>query len=103
MELTEECVSEHYEVYNGLKRFCRYATVGILLEALAAIAAIIIFVMTENIYLPMTIRDEYTGLMIGVFALSLVIDYIFLRYRGVRPEQLPYNSPGEHDYQPNPA
>ena len=102
LELTEKCVTDHREVYNGLKRFYRKALIGLLLEALAATAAVVAFVMTENIYLPMTIRDEYTGLMVGIFALSLVIDYIFLRYRGARPEKLTY-SYAERDRLPEPA
>lgn len=97
--LTEGFISMHTEVSDGLKSFCRKARIGILLEIFTAVAASIVFVLTENIYLPMTLSDDYTIIMVAIFAVSLLIDFIFLRYRGKRPEQIPYFIPQDDPYQ----
>lgn len=103
LEITESCADQHSEVYNGLKRFCRTAVIGLLMEAIATAAAILVFVLTEDIYRPMTIRDNYTGLMVAIFAASLLVDYIFLRCRGKRPDQLIPDYPERTDLRPLPT
>ena len=50
------------------------------------IAAVIVFVITENLRGRMGISDKWTGIMILIAAAALTADIIFLRYRGIRPD-----------------
>ncbi len=82
-----EAEAERFEkIRKGLRRFLRSMRIGVLLELLLFIIAVIVFLRTENITKPMVIRDEWTGLMILLTTLSLIADFICFRYRGERPE-----------------
>ena len=49
--------------------------------------SLILFILTQNIYEPMTIVDDFTGWMILIFGLALLIDFICFHYRGKRPAE----------------
>ena len=76
---------ERFEDYSSkFKRFRRKMDVGILAELLLTIAAVIVFLLTENITKPMVIRDQWTWLMLLIGYAALLTDFIFFRYRGKR-------------------
>ena len=72
------------QIYDDLRRFVRKMRIGIVLELLIAVLAVVIFLFTENITKRVVISDRYTGIMILVEAATLVTDFICFRYRGVR-------------------
>lgn len=85
-ELKDSVESPAVQICRNLRSFIRKMRVGFLLELLLAAAAIVIFLLTENITKSVVIRDKWTGLMILIAYLALLADYICFRYRGKRPE-----------------
>lgn len=85
IELTEE-QKETKKMIRRLRRFFHRMHIGIILEILIFILSVIVFVLTENITKPMTLRDKYTGWMILIAAFALLVDFICFRYRGKRPD-----------------
>ena len=75
------------EIRRDLRRFVTKMRVGILFELIISAAAVIIFLLTENITKSVVIRDKWTGLMILTADLALLADFICFRYRGERPEE----------------
>ena len=80
-----------YESYVGmdfvvdrLKRFIKRFFIGLVLEIIVVIISIVVFICTEDMTTPFVIRDEWTGLMVLIFAAALLIDFICFRYRGER-------------------
>ena len=69
---------------KDLRFFSGKLMVGTVGEILLAIAAVIVFLLTENMRTPMLVSDRWTGLMVGLAIIGLVIDFIFFRYRGHR-------------------
>ena len=65
-----------------LKRFVAMMRTGSLLEFLAFIVSVTVFFTTENLSKRMSVRDKWTGLMILITAVSLLIDYVCFRYHG---------------------
>ena len=83
----QETTHPEQAVTDDLKHFLRKCRIGILLEILILIAAVIVFLMTEDLTGRMGIRDRWTGWMILIAAAALLADFICLRYRGKRPEE----------------
>ena len=83
-ELTDEENERFSDYSKKLKRFRRKIHLGIIAEFLITVAAVIVFLFTENITKPMVIRDKWTWLMLLIGYLSLLIDFICFRYRGKR-------------------
>jgi len=82
--LTDE-ERERFEEYSDkLKKFRRKIHIGIIAELLLTVAAIIVFLLTENMTKPMVIRDKWTWLMLLIAYTTLLADFIFFRYRGKR-------------------
>ena len=48
-------------------------TAGSLLNIIAAVGAVLLFVFTENMRNPVTLRDQWTPFMLLIFALALLI------------------------------
>ena len=84
-ELDEEPSAE--KICKDLRKFVRKMRVGVILELLLAAAAVIVFLLTENIMKPVVIRDSWTWLMLLIAYLALLADFICFRYRGRRPEE----------------
>lgn len=74
-------------VIYDLKRFYGRLWLGFLLEAALAAGAAYLFYRTEDIRRNMVILDGWTPVMIALFALALLIDFLCFRYRGFRPEE----------------
>ena len=74
-------------IIHDLKHFLRKSRIGILAELIILIAAVIVFLLTEDLTGRMGIRDRWTGLMILIAAAALLADIICLRYRGERPDE----------------
>lgn len=77
--------TEYENLVKDLKHFVKKLRVGLILELAALIVAVVVFILTEDMTKPIVIRDEWTGIMILIFALSLLSDVICFRYRGERP------------------
>ncbi len=90
-EIDEPADNEKEQTVNDLRHFLRKSRIGIIIEAVILIAAVIVFLMTEDITARMGIRDRWTGLMILIAAAALTVDIICLRYRGILPEAEEYN------------
>ena len=84
---TEEGVTEELfragveSLYYRLKKFRRRFAVGVALEVILAIAAVVAFILTENMRLPMTLIDRWTPLMILLLLITWIIDVTLIRYR----------------------
>lgn len=74
-------------VIRDLRSYVRIMTAGLVLEAGLAAGAVCFFYITEDFRQNMGIMDRWTPLMIGLFALTLSVDFICFRYRGARPEE----------------
>ncbi|OPZ16413.1 MAG: hypothetical protein BWZ04_03142 [Firmicutes bacterium ADurb.BinA205] len=59
---------------------------GIIIELLIAVAAVLIFIFTEDITKRVVISDKYTWIMVVTEAAALAVDFICFRYRGIRPD-----------------
>ena len=68
-------------------RFTRRAVIGLVLELLTVIAAIVAFILTEDMRNPMIIIDKWTPLMLAILALAWVEDVRLLRYREKKDEK----------------
>lgn len=85
--LTDEENERFGEYSKKLKKFRRKIHSGIIAEFIITVAAVIIFLLTENITKPMVIRDKWTWLMLLIGYISLLIDFVCFRYRGKRITQ----------------
>lgn len=79
--------NKYQDLIDDLKHFINKMRTGILLEIIALIVSVIAFIRTEDMTKPIVIRDEWTWLMIFIFAVSLLVDVLFARYRGERPPE----------------
>ena len=86
-KLTDEENDRFGKYSKMLKRFRSKMSVGIAAEFIFTAAAVIVFLLTENITKPMVIRDKWTWLMLLIAYISLLIDFICFRYRGRRVTQ----------------
>ena len=89
-ELTEE---EREDIVSDLRRHVRKMVVGLIAEIVLVIAAVVVFLLTEDIFSPMILSDNFTGLMVSLAILGLIIDFVLFRYRG----KLPPNKTSEED------
>ena len=66
-----------YQVSKFKKQF----RLGIILEIILALCSIILFIVTENMKLPMVLIDRWTLLMIILLVLCWVVDIQLIRYQ----------------------
>ena len=86
--VTEEEFAAVIEALNyAERRFARRSRIGLALELLTVIAAIVAFILTEDMRNPMIIIDKWTPLMLLILALAWVEDVRLLRYREKKAEQ----------------
>lgn len=78
--------SDKQKTVRDLRHFIRKGLTGILIEIIILIVSAVVFFMTEDLTGRMGIQDRWTGLMILIAAAALIVDFIWLRYRGIRPE-----------------
>ena len=67
-------------VYNT-KSFVRRFRTGLVLEIIVSVLAVIAFILTEDIRLPMVLIDRWTPLMILLLLICWVLDVRLIRYR----------------------
>ena len=72
--------SEEKELY-AWKKFRRRMYIGLILELLVSILAIIVFILTEDMRLPMVLIDKWTLLAIIFLLICWVVDVRLIRYR----------------------
>ena len=68
-------------LYYRLRSFLRKFRIGILLEAVFAVIALIVFILTEDMRLPMILIDQYTPIMIILLLIVWLFDVTLIRYR----------------------
>ncbi len=86
-ELSGASEGEQKRVLRDLRRFRHKLRIGLALELIVAAIAAGGFWYTEDFARNMVISDQWTPVMIGLFALALLIDFICFRYRGQRPAE----------------
>ena len=74
-------------LYYRLKKFLLRFRIGIVLEIIVAAAAIVAFVLTEDMRLPMVLIDRWTLLMLLILFLNWIIDIRLIRYWSKKQEE----------------
>ena len=78
-------VEKAKEISDQMKYFIKKLNIGFFVEIILLIVAVVFFIITEDLRSPMVLLDKWTGIMILLFAISLLADFILFRYRGERP------------------
>ena len=73
------------ELFYKVKAFTGKFIAGIILEVIFAIAGVIVFILTEDMRLPMVIIDKWTPLMLLLMIGSILAEFILTRYK--RPKK----------------
>lgn len=84
-ELINNGINERKDVLESLNRFRKKMGTGFVLEIVSVAVAVVTFCLTENIFSQFRLFDSWTWLMVLIFALVLLVDFLFFRYRGKRP------------------
>ncbi len=69
------------ELYYHVKSFKRRFTVAVILEIIITVVAIIAFIWTEDMRLPMRLIDKWTPLMLLFLLVIWLVDFLMTRYR----------------------
>ena len=77
----EEPEEEEETVEDKRKRFRRRLRTGVVAEIVTTIAALVAFILTEDMRLPMVLIDKWTPLMVVLMLLCLALDIHFVRLR----------------------
>lgn len=81
-ELEEDKNStEESDAGKWIKRFRTRLVTGFALESIIAIGAVIIFLLTENMHLPMVLIDKWTPFMLLILLMSWITDLFLVRNR----------------------
>ena len=81
--VTDEEFSDAVDaLYYQVKKFIRRFRIGLLIEVIDVILAVLTFIWTENLRTPMVLIDRWTPLMILFFAICWFVDVRLARYRG---------------------
>lgn len=75
------------ELFFKVKVFTRKFIVGIVLEVIFVIAGVVIFILTEDMTLPMVLIDRWTPVMLLLMIGSMLADYILARYKRPKKEK----------------
>ena len=85
----EDFASAVEELYYRIKKFVRRFRAGFGIEVLASAAAVIAFILTEDMRLPMVLIDKWTRIMILIMAICWLADVRLMRYRdGMKIDEL---------------
>ena len=68
-------------LFYRVKRFQRRFRIGLVLELIVALLALIAFILTEDMRLPMVLIDRWTPLMIVLLLIEWLLDVRLIRYR----------------------
>ncbi len=81
-DITEEDFGNAVErLYYHVKKFASRFRLGFGLEIVDVIAAIVAFILTEDMRLPMILVDRWTPLMILLLLICWIVDVRLMRYR----------------------
>ncbi|MBR7033395.1 MAG: sortase [Clostridia bacterium] len=80
-EDTEEDGEDEDGPLYRVRKFLRRLIAGVGLEILTAVAAIIVFILTEDMRNPMIFVDRWTPLMLLILLIAWIIDVRLARYR----------------------
>lgn len=81
-EITEDDYKDAVEkIFYHVKKFAKSFRFGFIVEILMVIGAIVTFILTENMRLPMVLVDRWTPLMIIFMVICWAADIKFMRYR----------------------
>ena len=69
------------ELFFKVKAFTRKFVAGIILEVIFAIAGVIVFILTEDMRLPMVIIDKWTPVMLLLLVGSVIAEFTLTRYK----------------------
>ena len=69
-------------LYYQVKKFLRRFRIGMVIEVIDVILAVLTFIWTEDLRTPMVLIDRWTPLMILFFAICWFVDVRLARYRG---------------------
>lgn len=69
-------------LFYQVKRFLRRFRIGMVLELIFSALALVAFILTEDMRLPMVLIDRWTPLMILLMLIVWVLDVRLIRYRG---------------------
>ena len=75
------------ELYYRLKRFTRRSRTGYTAELIAAVGAVVLFILTEDIRLPMVLIDKWTVFHLVIMAICWIVDVRLARYRSKAIEE----------------
>ena len=76
----ENETSNEDNIYR-IKKFVKRFRIGLVLEIVICVVAVIAFILTEDIRLPMVLIDRWTPLMILLLLLCWITDVRLVRYR----------------------
>ena len=93
----EEYCEQVRTLYGDPKKFRRKFTIGFIVEILLGIGALILFILTEDMRLPMVIIDEWTPFMLLFLALTNIISIIMIRIKRKYNKNLQYNEDEERN------
>ena len=86
-EREEEIKEEDVNLFYQVKKFRRRFSLGLLIEVIITVIAIVAFVLTENMSLPMILIDKWTPVMLALLAGCWGADVALIRYRNDRPAE----------------
>ena len=87
-DVTEEDFDDGVEaLYYEDRVFRRRFTIGTIVEIVLAICALILFILTEDMRLPMILIDSWTPFMILFLVATWLVDVRLARYRKPEPEE----------------
>lgn len=87
-DVTESVFGEGVEeVYYEERKFRRRFIIGVVAEIVLVILAVILFILTEDMRLPMVLIDMWTPFMILFLIVTWLVDLMLVRYREDEPEQ----------------
>lgn len=75
------------ELRYRIKKFRRRLRVGVILEALTTVIAVVVFLLTEDMRLPMVLIDRWTPLMLLILLVTWILDLRLARYREDAPQE----------------
>lgn len=78
---------EENKPFYAQKKFSRKMTVGVVLEIVVCVIAVIAFILTENMRLPMVLIDRWTPLMLLLLLGVWLLDVFLVRYRKKEEEE----------------
>ncbi|MBQ9685758.1 MAG: sortase [Oscillospiraceae bacterium] len=84
--LNAEETGEDEEACYKVKKFLRRFRIGLVLELVITIAALVVFILTENMRLPMVLIDKWTPLMLILLLACWIVDVRLARYRSDGPD-----------------